>query len=153
MESTIREVLDDKNHHVVCTSPETTVLAAVALMNERHIGALVVLDDRAICGIFTERDVLQRVVARNVDPQRARVRDVMTRQVVVVSPDITVAEAMAVITDRRCRHLPVLENGALLGLVSSGDLTRWVIRNQARDISDLFQYIHGAHCHVGGYPA
>jgi CBS domain-containing protein len=153
MEASIRTVLADKGHTVFVTTPETTVQAAVAKMNERHVGALVVIEaERTLVGIFSERDVLQRVVARNVDPARARVRDVMTRQVVVISPDITVAEAMAVITHRRCRHIPVMEGGVLLGLISSGDLTRWVIKDQARDITDLFHYIHGCSLHVASYP-
>jgi CBS domain-containing protein len=93
--------------------------------------------------MFTERDVLTRIVGAGRDPKATAVRDVMTTRLIVVSPGITVGEAMRVITERRCRHLPVVDGGKLIGLISSGDLTRWVIGDQAREISDLFSYMHG----------
>jgi CBS domain-containing protein len=144
METQIREVLGDKGQEVITTGADATVSAAVSLMNDRRIGAVVVVDRGGTpIGMFSERDVLQRVVARGRDPDTATVREVMTTPLVVVSPDITVGEAMVVITERRTRHLPVVEDGVLVGLISSGDLTHWVIRDQAREISDLVCYMQG----------
>jgi CBS domain-containing protein len=142
-------VLADKGHNVVTITPDAMVVVAVARMNDHHIGALVVVDARNVpVGIFSERDVLTRIVGGGRDPARTRVREVMTCELVAITPDLTVGRAMALITKRRCRHLPVLVDGLLIGLVSSGDLTRWLIRDQEREIHDLCRYIHGPHVHV-----
>jgi CBS domain-containing protein len=144
MEADIRTVLEHKGHDVITTRPDSTVLAAVSLMNDMRIGAVVVVDGGgAPIGMFSERDVLQRVVARGIDPTAVRVREVMTTPLVVISPELTVHEAMAAITETRCRHLPVMDGITLVGLISSGDLTHWVIRDQAHEISDMISYIYG----------
>lgn len=144
METYIRTVLEQKGHAVITTTRDSTVIAAVSLMNERRIGALVVVDGGgAPIGMFSERDVLQRVVARGLDPTAVRVDEVMTTPLVVISPELTVREVMAAISETRCRHLPVMDGRLLIGLISSGDLTHWVIRDQAHEISDLVSFIHG----------
>ncbi len=139
----LRQVLAEKGSEVYRVPPETTVLDAVRAMNRHRVGAVLVTDGDRPVGIFTERDVLRRVVDAGRDPATTPVAEVMTRDVVCVSPEITVQEAMAVITEKRCRHLPVMEGERLVGLVSIGDLTRWVTRHQRFHIQDLVNYITG----------
>jgi CBS domain-containing protein len=140
----IGRVLEHKGRHVESTSIETTVLAAVEVMNTQRIGALVIIRGGLPVGIFTERDVLVRVMARGLDPAATLVGDVMTRDPITIRADATVNDAMVLITNARCRHLPVLEGGALCGLISIGDLTSWMVREQQRTIEDLHNYIRAA---------
>jgi CBS domain-containing protein len=144
MNDPIANVLEAKGDEVVTVSPETTVLRAVQVMNDRRIGALLVVDHDRPIGIFTERDVLVRVVVAGLDPWATPVGEVMTRNPVVVRSDVTVAQAMMVITEKRCRHLPVIDGARLRGLISIGDLTGWVVRHQQRTIDDLHDYMNRA---------
>jgi CBS domain-containing protein len=112
-------------------------------MNCEHVGALLVCIDGRMVGIFTERDVLCRVLDAGRDPGTTRVADVMTSEVVTVGPETGVKDAMAVITERRTRHLPIVDGGDLKGLVSIGDLTRWVSRSQEGHIQHLMNFITG----------
>ena len=137
MNDTLRAVLDAKGHSVHAVPPGTTVLDAVRKMNEERIGALLVMEKEDLVGIFTERDVLCRIVDQGRDPADTRVADVMTEEPVIVKANATVEEAMAVVTEKRCRHLPVMDENGLVGLVSIGDLTHWVTRNQEYHIQDL----------------
>jgi CBS domain-containing protein len=114
-------------------------------MNRERIGAVLVHDGERVVGIFTERDVLTRVIDQGRDPAATPVAEVMTSALITVGPATTVAEAMAVVTEKRCRHLPVMEGDRLVGLVSIGDLTRWLTRHQAWHIEDLVRYITGAY--------
>ena len=141
MNETIERVLAHKGDTVEAISPDTSVLRAVERMNQCHIGSLVVCDGERPVGIFTERDVLARVIARGLDPKRTPVGEVMTRELIAIRPDVTVTEAMLVITERRCRHLPVVDDRGLRGLISIGDLTRWIVRNQEQTIEDLYEYL------------
>jgi CBS domain-containing protein len=147
MSDCISRVLEHKGAHVETVPRDTTVFAAVERMNERRIGALLVVDNfregepyRPI-GIFTERDVLVRVIARRLDPQTTTVGEVMTCDPFTIHAATTVAEAMTIITERRCRHLPVVDDVGLCGLISIGDLTSWVVRDQELTIDDLHGYI------------
>ena len=144
MNDPIASVLEQKGSDVVTVAPETTVLAAVHQMNERRIGALLVVERTRPVGIFTERDVLVRVVAAGLDPTSTPVGEVMTRSPVTVRSDVTVAQAMMVITEKRCRHLPVIDGTRLCGLISIGDLTSWLVRHQQRTIDDLHDYMNRA---------
>jgi CBS domain-containing protein len=141
MHDTLRAVLDAKGHSLHVVNPEATVLDAVRKMNEERIGALLVMDNDQLVGIFTERDVLCRIVDQRQNPDETRVAAVMTPQPVVVKADATVEEAMAIVTEKRCRHLPVVDQDGLAGLVSIGDLTHWVTRNQEYHIQDLVNFI------------
>ncbi len=141
MQTRLSVVLQQKGAHVHSVSPTATVVEAVRAMNNARVGALLVMDGGQLVGIFTERDVLGRVVDQGRAPTATKVADVMTVELVTVRPETTVEEAMAVITAHRCRHLPVMDGGRLDGLVSSGDLTRWVTRRQAWHIEDLVNYI------------
>ncbi len=137
----IRHVLAKKGCHIETIEPTASVLEAVQRMNDRRIGSLIVCDREVPIGIFTERDVLVRVVAAFADPRTITVDHVMTRDLVTVTPETSIAEAMALITRLRCRHLPVVEGQRLIGLVSSGDLTAWLVRDQQQTIYDLHDYI------------
>jgi CBS domain-containing protein len=144
MNDQIRRVLEHKGPDVECTSVDTTVLDAVERMNAKRIGALVITDGRTAIGIFTERDVLARVISRGLDPRLTTVGEVMTRNPITVRADTTVAEAMMIVTQRRCRHLPVVDDTGLRGLISIGDLTSWMVRDQQQTIDDLHNYIRAA---------
>jgi CBS domain-containing protein len=147
MQSTLSAILQQKGHEVLTVAPDAKVIDAVRKMNEHGVGSLLVMNGDEVVGIFTERDVLRRVVDAELDPRTTRVAKVMTRELITVRQRMTVTEAMAVVTEKRCRHLPVIEDGQLLGMVSIGDLTRWVSREQALHIQDLVNYI------TGQYPA
>jgi len=141
MDMELGKVLGDKRARVDKVAPEATVCDAVTLMNEHNTGSVMVMEgDRAV-GIFTERDVLTRVVALRRDPTTTRVKDVMTSTLITVEPRTTVREAMTIMTNRRCRHLPVVVEGRVVGMISIGDLTRWVVRDQQRTIEDLTDFI------------
>ncbi|MBC7978378.1 MAG: CBS domain-containing protein [Myxococcales bacterium] len=141
MSDPIARVLEHKGSDVEAIAPDTLVITAVQRMNAKKIGALLVIDKGRPVGIFTERDVLVRVVAAGLDPKTTPVNEVMTRNPVVVRADVTVHEAMFVITQRRCRHLPVLDDNGVCGLISIGDLTSWLVRDQQRTIEDLHDYM------------
>jgi CBS domain-containing protein len=142
MQTPIRKVLALKGHNVASISHDQTVLAAVTQMNDGRIGALIVTHDDRPVGIFTERDVLTRVIAQHLDAGRTVVKEVMTRNLFTVTASATVMEAMMTMTDRRCRHLPVMDGDALVGMISIGDLTSWVVRDQQRTIEELHDYLH-----------
>lgn len=112
-------------HHV---TPTTKVAEAVRLMVEHRIGSLVVLEGERLVGIFTERDALLRVLHPRRSPETTQVSEVMTANPVTVTPIVTVEEAMGIMTERRLRRLPVIEDGKMVGLISIGDLTKWAIR-------------------------
>jgi CBS domain-containing protein len=143
MQTKLSAVLEHKGPEVHGVAPTASVLDAVRAMNEARVGALLVRDNEQVVGIFTERDVLCRVVDQGLDPAAIPVAQVMTCDVITLRPDATVEEAMGVISEKRCRHLPVLEGDQLKGLLSIGDLTRWVTRKQAFHIQDLVNYITG----------
>ena len=146
MNDSLDKVLALKGRHVETTRRATTVAAAVDQMNERRIGSLVVLDgdcDRVI-GIVTERDVLVRVVALGRDPATTEVGDVMTGEPITVRSTTTVAEAMQIVHRSRCRHLPVIDGGRVTGLISIGDLNRWMLEDQRQIIDDLHGFIRAA---------
>lgn len=143
MKHHVKRILEEKGNDVYAVNPEATVLEAVRRMNEHRVGALMVMDGDRPVGIFSERDVLTRVLDGGKDPARTRVAEVMTTDLVCVRPETTVEEAMAVVTERRCRHLPVMEGERLHGLVSIGDLTRWIVKDQHIHIRDLVDFITG----------
>jgi CBS domain-containing protein len=117
--------------------PDCPVTECVRLMTVEKIGALVVMDGGRLTGIFTERDALNKVLAAGLDPGRTKVSEVMTRDPTCIPPTTTVGDAMELITTRRFRHLPVVENGKLLAVVSSGDLTRWLVKDQLGEVQEL----------------
>ncbi len=140
---TIRTILKEKGSTVHSVAPAATVFEAVQAMCANKVGAVLVCTADQPLGIFTERDLMTRVILSHRDPATTRVEEVMTREVVCVDPDTRAEEAMAIITDRRCRHLPVVEGARVAGMVSIGDLVRWTNRTKEFHIRMLTDYICG----------
>lgn len=141
----ISKILEYKGSQVHSISPTATVSAAVRSMNEKRIGALLVINDGQAVGMFTERDVLSRVIDTDRDPAQTQVREVMSRDLVVIQPSLDIEDAMQVITQKRCRHLPVVEGDQVIGMISIGDLMRWIVREHESYIENLMDYINGAY--------
>jgi len=135
------QILKRKGSEVISIEPGATVLDAAQAMNEHHIGSLVVLAQGKLVGIFTERDVMRRVVAEQRDPAKTTVKDVMTHPVACAAPQTAYAELCAVIRDKRIRHLPVVDGDEVVGMISIGDLNRAESSDQAQTIRYLEQYI------------
>ncbi len=117
--------------------PDTPVTECVRLMTAGKIGALIVMDGERLIGIFTERDALNKVLAGGLDPGNTKVSEVMTKDPYCILPTTTVDDAMKLITKRRFRHLPIVDNGKVLAVVSSGDLTHWLVQDQMGEVQDL----------------
>jgi len=141
MLTTLKEIISEKNRAVQTSKPEDKVYDAVYKMHQHNIGALLVTKEGNLVGIFTERDVLFRVVHAGLDPKSTKVSEVMTPEPMSVAPSATVEQAMQLVTQKRIRHLPVVENERLFGLVSSGDLTRAVSSNQEFQIDSLISSV------------
>ena len=139
----IEVLLREKGGEVVKVAPDATVKQAVDLMCRRHIGAVMVCDGLRCAGIFSERDLMNRVVLAGLDAATTIVAEVMTEDVVCVEPATSAAEAMAIMTERRCRHLPVVDGGRVVGVISIGDLVRAESHNQQFVIHTLTDYIQG----------
>ena len=141
----IREILERKGTQVVTIGPTATVLQAALLMNEHKIGAVVVTEASRVVGMFSERDVLRRIVGEQRDPARTVVAEVMTAEVVCCTPLTTVDEARGAMKNRRIRHLPVAEDdGSLLGLISIGDLNAFHQAAQEQTLFLLNEYLQGS---------
>ena len=140
---TVTAILANKGLQVLTIGPDATVLQAALLMNEHKVGALVVTAGDGIAGMFTERDVLRRVVGEQRDPTATRVADVMTAEVVCCTPETTIDEARGAMKNRRIRHLPVVEAGRLCGLVSIGDLNAHQMTSQEHTIHFMHEYLYG----------
>ena len=141
--TTAHDILRFKGHTVHCVRPDDTVLAALGVMAEHDIGAVLVLDGDALLGILTERDYARKVALVGRASKDSPVRAIMTTDVVCVPGTRTVEECMGLMTDRRCRHLPVVENGHVVGVVSIGDLVKATIDEQEFTINQLKNYIAG----------
>lgn len=140
---TVADILRIKGPEVAQIDEGASVLDAAVAMNERHIGALVVVSEGRVVGIFTERDVLNRVVAQQLDPAQTIVRDVMTAPVACCTPQTTRAECRAAMKQRRVRHLPVMDDDRLVGIVSIGDVLQDETHEQEETIHYLYEYVHG----------
>jgi len=140
---TVQDILEKKGGRVVSIGGDATVLDAAQLMNDNRIGALVVSQGDKVVGIFTERDILCRIVAAQRDPATTKVRDVMTAPVACCLPETTRAECAAVMRHRRIRHLPVVKEDRLLGIVSIGDISADTEAEQRETIRYLHEYLYG----------
>lgn len=138
---TVRQLLEGKTPGVFAIGPESPVLDAIRLMAEKRIGALLVMEAGALAGIVSERDYARKVVLQGRSSRETPVRDIMTAEVVSVRLDDSVERCMGLVTDRRIRHLPVLENGHVVGVVSIGDLVKAVIEDQQVELDQLQRYI------------
>ena len=143
MTTTIRQLLDEKGYQIHSTSPDTTVYDAIKLMSELGIGALLVLQDEKMAGIFSERDYTRKVVLKNRSSRETAVKEIMTEKVVYMLPEQTVDDCMATMSKYHIRHLPVLENGKPIGMLSVMDVMRNIISEKEFIISQLESYISG----------
>jgi len=143
MDMTLRSILEGKHGEIVAVGPNASVREAVRAMVSHDVGCVLVMDEGGVRGLFTERDLMRRVVARGQNELQTLVSEVMTDEVVTVGPDVTVSEAMSLCTERRIRHLPVYANNELIGIVSAGDLTKAAVRDKQHTIDDLISYIYG----------
>ncbi|MDH3194999.1 MAG: CBS domain-containing protein [Hyphomicrobiales bacterium] len=141
--ATVRQILDAKGHDVATVGPDTTVYDAIKKMADKNIGSLVVTDGEKIAGIITERHYARNVILKGKASPDTHVKDIMSTRVVCAWPDQSVEECMAVMTDKSVRHLPVLEDKRLVGLVSIGDLVKSIISDQKFTIEQLERYIGG----------
>jgi CBS domain-containing protein len=139
----VSALLAEKGRQVYTTRKSATVAEAVREMNDKGVGALVVTEAGRIVGMFTERDVLRRIVDADRDPALTKVAQVMTRNPVTIDIGARVDEAMAVMTERRFRHLPVIDHGEVVGMISIGDVMRWVTLSQEDQIRAMSDYITG----------
>lgn len=140
---TVQDVLSEKGQKLFTTAPTATVLQAVNQMNQHKCGAVVVMDGDGVAGIFTERDVLTRVIGEGRSPATTFVGEVMTSQVVCCDPHADLDEVSALMRNRRIRHVPVCEDGRLVGLISIGDINAYSASNQEAHIHFLSEYIYG----------
>ena len=145
----LSEVLASKGRgsSTLSIPPDVTVAAAAEVLIRNQVGSVLVLEQGRLVGIFTERDILRRVVGERRDPATTKVADVMTRDLMVMRPSASVVDAMRVISEKRIRHIPVVEASAVVGVVSQGDLNHWLVRNREGQIQDLVDYV------TGKYPA
>ena len=139
----VKHLLDAKGHDVLSIAPTASVYEAIELMGEKGIGALIVLDGDALAGIVTERDYARKVILKGRGSQETAVKDIMTTGVFTTSPDQTVDSCMNLMTDKRIRHLPVVEGDTVTGMVSIGDLVKAIIADQKEEIEQLEHYITG----------
>src|SRR5690606_8780334 len=139
----LSQLLDAKGSNVYSVSPDASVLDAIRLMAERHIGAVVVMEGSRLAGILSERDYARKVVLMGRSSTSTAVREIMSSPVVTASLGDAVDSAMRQMTTRRIRHLPVVRDGAVVGVVSIGDLVKSVIEEQRHTIEDLKSYIQG----------
>lgn len=140
---TVQQLLQAKDSGTWCISPDATVFDAIKLMSEKEIGALVVTKDDAVVGILSERDYARKVFLKGRSSRNTPVSDIMSRNVVYAAPDQNVEHCMNVMTVKRIRHLPVMEDSRLIGIVSIGDLVKSIISEQQETIEQLESYIRG----------
>lgn len=143
MQKTVGQLLDAKGTNVWTIGPDATVYQALEQLADRNVGALVVVKDGKVCGIVSERDYARKIVLLKRDSHDTRVADIMTSDVRTITRDRSVSECMTAITEHHIRHLPVVEDDQLVGLISVGDVVKAVIAEQAFLIQQLEQYITG----------
>jgi CBS domain-containing protein len=146
LSDTIAMVLKEKGQNIWSLDPEALVYDAIEMMANKHVGALLVTSGGKLVGIISERDYARKVILQERSSKQTQVKEIMTSSVIVIRPDQTVEDCMRLMTENRIRHLPVVENEKVLGVVSIGDLVKWVVSAQAETIHQLQHYI------AGGYP-
>ena len=138
----LSDILDEKGREVLRIDADASVLDAVRRMVEQNVGSLLVIDAGEVTGIVTERDYLRRVTLEGRDDRVASVREIISSPLIVASADTTVDECMALMTDRRIRHVPVVDRGEVVGIVSIGDLVKFTSKQQSFEIKYLTEYIN-----------
>ena len=141
--TTINRLLKQKTGEVWATPPNASVYEAIEMMAEKRIGALLVTEQGELLGIISERDYARKMILQGRSSKETHVSEIMTSPVIFVSPQHTVSDCMRIVTEKRIRHLPVLENNAIVGIISIGDLVNWIITEQQETIRHLEAYITG----------
>ncbi|HZR01798.1 MAG TPA: CBS domain-containing protein [Burkholderiales bacterium] len=139
---TVRQLLKTKQHGVLSIAPNASVYDALQKMAQYDVGALLVMEGERLVGIFSERDYARKIILHGKASKETQVGEIMTSRVVCVEPEQTVDDCMALMTDKRVRHLPVLQDGAIIGVISIGDVVKEVISEQRFVIEQLEHYIH-----------
>jgi CBS domain-containing protein len=139
----IKRILETKGHDIWSIEPSATVYEAVHLLAEKKIGALLVMKKDQLVGIFSERDYARQIILKDRSSEATRVEEIMTNKVVHVQPNDEIVDCMALMTEHRIRHLPVIDKKKVVGMISIGDLVRAVIAEQQSTINDLEKYISG----------
>ena len=142
---TIGYLLKQKGQYVWHISPEACVYDAIEMMADKHAGALLVVADNALVGVLSERDYARKVILQGKSSRETQVKEIMSSPAVFVSPEQTVVDCMRIMTEKHIRHLPVVAEGAILGVVSIGDMVKWIISAQEHTISQLNSYISGSY--------
>ena len=145
MPRVLSTLLSRKDNRVITTSPEATVFEAIGRMVDANVGAILVVDGAELVGIFTERDYLRRIALQGRTSRETAVRDVMTSDLLTVEPDTTTDQCLALMTDRKIRHLPVLDGGELVGIVSIGDCVRDRLDEVRAEAEDLQRFVSGGY--------
>jgi len=138
---TVKQLVEEKSHKLLSIAPSMSVFEALQKMAEFDVGALVILDEGRLVGIFSERDYARKLILHGKSSKETRVEEIMTTRVVCIGPDRSVEECMALMTDKRVRHLPVLEDKKVVAVISIGDVVREMIEDQKHTIEQLEQYI------------
>ncbi len=136
-----KDILDSKGHEICSIDPDNSVLDALRLMADKDVGAVLVMRGEKLVGIVSERDYARKIVLEGKTSKDARIEDVMIRRVLCAAPDRTIEECLALMTDKRARHLPIVEKKLVIGIVSIGDLVKAIIAEQKFEIERLQQYI------------
>jgi len=139
----IKHLLDRKGRDIISVKPETSVLDAIRLMAEKGIGSLVVMEDQELLGIMSERDYARKVIIKGRSSESTAVSEIMTANVFTTSSSETVTDCMGVMTEKKIRHLPVVEDDVVIGMISIGDLVEAIIADQQEEIEQLEHYISG----------
>jgi CBS domain-containing protein len=141
----VRNILHNKGNVVFSVEPNEMVYRAIELMCEKNIGGLLIVENGKLVGIFTERDYARKLILKGKSSKDTPIKDLMTSNLVTVTPDTSIDDCMRVMTGRKIRHLPVLDKGELVGIISIGDVVHFVIEEQKSIIEHLEQYITGHH--------
>ena len=138
---TVRSVIKQKGQDIWFVSPNVWVYDAIETMAEKHVGALLVIAEGKLVGVISERDYTRKVILQGKSSKQTQVKEIMTSPVIFAVPEHTVEDCMRIMTEKHIRHLPVVEDGNILGVVSIGDLVKWMISAQQQTISHLHNYI------------
>jgi CBS domain-containing protein len=139
---TVRLILKQKGQNVWSVPPEACVYEAIEIMADKHAGALLVISEGNLVGVVSERDYARKVILQGKSSKQTQVKEIMTSPAIFVTPEQTIEDSMRIMTEKHIRHLPVVENGKILGVVSIGDLVKWMLSAQQHTISQLHNYIN-----------